>query len=239
MNMTTPHITARVQRFSFNPFDEKEVKTPVMPENKKPSPEITAETPPPPAPVFSQADIDSARSEARAEGYREGTAATQASYAKEEVAQAEAMHSLLEVISNRITLAAESHSLHLKQQHDVIGKLVIAVAKKLAGEALKREPYANVEALLRECMGLITGEPKITVAVSAAKSEGLRQRIDMLKPILQGFEGEVLVSEDTALGDQDCRVEWKNGYGERNATQIWSDIEAIIAKTSLPMKEAM
>ncbi len=231
--MTVSQTASRVHRFKFSSFDGEDMQADMQ---KNPAEKI-ADTPaielPPPPPLFTEQELQNARNEGHAKGMQEGGLAAQAKLDKEAAAREESIHSLLEVIANRITIAAESHTAYLKQQQETVSKLVLAVAQKIAGDALKREPYANVESLMLECMGMINGEAKVMVVVSPARSEGLRQRIDTLKPMLQGFEGEIAVGEDEALSDHDCRVEWKNGYGERNTDILWKKIEAIIATTTL------
>ena len=235
--MAVIETTSHLHRFSFTSFDAKEEEAPaVLPEVKK------TEAPLPPSgplplplqlPAITERDLQAARSEAQALGYREGYAAAQAKFNKEAAAREDAIKSLLEIVANRITIAAETHAATLKEREALMRKLVIACARKVAGDALKREPYAAVESLLRECAGLIASEPKVTVVVSNTLASGLKQRIDMLRPALQGFSGELKVEEDTGLLDQDCRVEWKNGYGERSAEELWSAIEAIVLKTNV------
>ena len=90
-------------------------------------------------------------------------------------------------------------------------------------------PYENVESLLRECLALIIGRPNITVAVTPALSAGLKQRISALRPLLLGFVGEIAVEEEPGMKEDDCRVEWENGYAERDTAKLWKDIETIIA----------
>ena len=68
---------------------------------------------------------------------------------------------------------------------------------------------------------------------SQALASGLKQRIDVLKPTLQGFSGELVVEEDSALLEQDCRVEWTNGFAERNAEELWRAVEAVITKSNV------
>jgi flagellar biosynthesis/type III secretory pathway protein FliH len=231
--------TARVHRFRFSAFDGREEGKDTQ-KPKEEAPKAAAEPPPPgpmhlplTLPAITEKDLQAAKADAQAQGYRDGYAAAQAKFDREAAAREEAVKSLLEMIANRITLAAEAHGNSLKEREALMGRLVIASARKVAGEALKREPYATVEALMKECMGLIAGKAKVTVTVSSTLAAGLRQRIDTLKPLLQNFNGELLVEEDEHLMDQDCRVEWSNGAGERSAEALWSAIEGIIMKTNV------
>jgi flagellar biosynthesis/type III secretory pathway protein FliH len=86
---------------------------------------------------------------------------------------------------------------------------------------------------------VVTNEPNITIAVAPALASGLRQRVDVLKSILPGFEGAILVEEDAEMMEQDCRVQWKAGYAEYDAEALWTIIEGIIMRTNLNAKETV
>ena len=216
-----------MHRFRFASLDGKEEKAAARPQ-AKPSPQSGA---PPHAagplhlplqlPAITEKDMQTARAEAQAQGYREGYAAAQGKFNKEAASREEAVKSLLEVVANRITIAADGHAQAMKERESLMAKLVVAAARKVAGDALRRDPYVAVESLLRDCMSLVAGTQKVTIVVSGTLAPGVRQRIDMLTPMLHGFTGELAVEEDAALLDQDCRVEWGNGYGERNTEALW------------------
>jgi len=233
--MATAQTSSLIHRLHYASFNEKGEKA-ATPKSSiaesKTAAEPVKQAPPPP-PTFSEKDIQTARGEAQKLGYNEGYAAAETKLNKEAAAREDAVHALLEVIANRITLAAESFAAKRQTQEDALPKLALAIAQKLTAEALKREPYAIAESLIRECVGLIAGRPVIVVTVSPARIEGLKQRIGVLTPMLQGFTGELKVEEDAALSEQDCRVEWGDGYAEHHAETVWSDIQAIIAKTTL------
>ncbi len=230
--MTPEQNIARVQRFSFANFKQSEPQPKqeeeILPLITEPVIDLEAQ---------QKALIDeakkSARHEGREQGYKEGYAAAEKKINQEAAAHEAAIKDLLEVISNRITLAAEAHTAYLMQQKDLMGKLVIAISRKIAGEALKREPYESIEVVLRECLGLIIGEPKVTFIVSPEFANGLRQRIEYLRPLLPGFKGELVVEENEAITGNDYRVEWRGGYAERDFTKLWNDVEAVISKTSM------
>jgi flagellar assembly protein FliH len=232
---------SHMQRFPYVSFDPQPPAPTVKKEPSAPAKPIVL-TPeqlplPAPAPVFTEKDVHAARAEGHAKGMREGFAAATAKFDKEASDREEAVKGLLEVIANRVTIAAESHAATLEKQQETAGRIVLAIARKIAGEALKRDPYASVQSLLGECMALVAGEPKIVISASVALAPGLRQRLDLLNARLQGFEGEIVITEDESLFDQDCRVEWKNGYAEQNATRLWASIEGLIHKATLPGKE--
>jgi flagellar assembly protein FliH len=229
--MVTSHPNMRVERFRFVSFNEEE-QPPEAANVVDAQPEAKHDTPSEPVQVFTEQDMEAAKMAGHSEGFRKGYAEAEAKGDKDAAASEEAMRDLLNMIANRITMASETLSNDMKQQQSIMCKLVLASARKVAEDALKREPYAAIETLLRECINLIIGEHKITLVVSPSQKTGLEQRIDTLKPLLQGFEGELIVEEDASLENQDCRVVWKNGYAERNTENLWNEIETLIVKTS-------
>lgn len=227
MNETVTHKPKpSIQRLAFAAFDAPPPPPPVF------APEISAPPAPPPPPIFTQADVEAARQEAHSAGYSEGISAAQAAISARHQANEDAVRDLLDVISNRITLAAESHTDYLRRQQPVMARLILAAARKIAGDALKRDTMAGIEQLLRECADIVAGERRIVISVPpSVAATGLAQRLDTLRLILDGFEGEILLQEDETLGPQDCRVEWKNGTAERSEETMWKEIEAIIARS--------
>jgi flagellar assembly protein FliH len=238
--MAVMDTTSHVQRFKFASFDGKDEAPVAVKQEAPPKAQPVVAAPadgpmhlPLQLPAITEKDLAAARSEAQAAGYREGYAAAQGKFNKEAAAREDAIKSLLEIIANRITIAAETHATSMKEREDLMARLTLAAARKVAGEAIKREPFAAVQSLLHETLNLVADESQVTVVVSSALAAGLKQRIDMLKPMLGGFSGELKVEEDPHLLDQDCRVEWGNGFAERNTDALWKEIEGIIMKTNV------
>ena len=185
------------------------------------------------SPSFSEFEMEEARLSAYQQGLSKGAEEAEAK-AKAEAEGALATHNnLLEVIANRVTLAAESHTHYLQSQQEIMTKTVLTVARKVAGDALKREPQAPVESLLRECIGLMAGSPEVVVTVAATKLDGLRQSMDMLQRHLMDFKGKLSLEADETLGEHDCRVSWKNGQAQRDLNALWNDIESLVKRATL------
>lgn len=225
------HNVSRVQRLSFISFGEE----PKVPEPAQQTLEVVDKVPEPfipepPPKLITEEEVKAARTDGKNQGYKEGYAAAEAKVSKETVKREEDVKAVLDLIANRITLAAEEHTKYIENKREMMNKLVLGIAHKVAGDAMKSDPYATVETVMRECLGLIIGEPKIVVTVSEALTAGLKQRIDSIRPKLSGFTGDLVVESSADIKDNDCRVEWKNGYGEHDAAKIWNDIETIIAK---------
>lgn len=243
--MNVSGSNSRVERFRFLSFDEKEQQAEILAQKpvaaeleQSPSllealPVVTAEIAPPPPPTYSEAQMEQAKQEAYQQGIQAGRAEAEAARDKAAEELAATTKSLLQVISNRISIASEEHTRFLKQQHDLMLNLSMAVARKVAGDALKREPQASVQVLLKECTALFAGNERITVFVPTQRYEGLKLAIDTIIPQLKDFQGQLEIQGDDTLTDNDCRVEWKSGMAEHNAELLWTEIEQIVKKTPL------
>lgn len=231
-NIQQLQTTSRVQRLSFISFSEE----------SKPAPESVAEImevqekviqavePAIELPLITEEEVRAARNEGFAEGYKEGFTKAEAKADKEAAKREEGIKAVMELIANRITLAAEDHVKYIDSRQEIMKGMAIGIARKIAGDAMKSEPYSAAEAVLKECFALIVNEPKVIITVSEPLCAGMKQRIDSLRPLLPGFNGELVVEGSAELSENDCRVEWKNGYAEHDTAKLWSDVETIIAK---------
>ena len=234
---------ARVERFRFIAFDSKEsaasaaTKALAEPAAALIAPEflsqVLAEPPAPLPPSFSEEQMEQAKQEAYQKGLTAGKQQAEAERNKAAEEQAAAIKALLQMLPNQITLASEGHQKFLTSQHEIMQKLAMAIARKVAGDALKREPTHSVETLLKECMELFAGNERIVIFVAVQRYEGLKQSIDSIKPLLKDFKGEVIIEGDKTLGEYDCRVEWKSGAALHSSDHLWAEIENIVKKTAL------
>lgn len=245
--MIQADTSSRIQRFRFVALDAPEavlqagfevlpVSTPEQVMAKEEAVVVAEELPPPP-PTFSEAEM----AEAKAAGYQAGFAAGKAeaeARAAEVAEKAQAAHNaLLETIANRMMMAAEAHAKYLESQQGVMVKTAMTVARKVAEDALKREPYAVVETLLKECSDIVAGSQSVVITVPTAKLQGLQQSVDKLKQHLTQFKGQWVLEGSETLAEHDCRVAWKNGMAERSFEALWSDIEALISRATLNNNE--
>jgi flagellar assembly protein FliH len=107
--------------------------------------------------------------------------------------------------------------------------VALTVAGKLAQVLLKREPAAEVAALIGECLAQVLDEPRIVVRAAPAVVENLKARVDALA-VAHGFAGKIVLFPDDALSDADCRVEWASGGAEHDAAAIRARCEAAIER---------
>lgn len=232
--MTATEAHMRIQRYRFLAFDGSDAPPPPAAKEVIPAVVLSAEEappPPPPPPMFSEQQVEQIRISAYQEGATAGKQEAENAAQRMMLENAATQQALLEIIANRITLAAEAHQNYLAGQKALMGRTILAIARKMAGKALHHEPDAPLEALLTQCAGLVAGSNRIVVIVASGRGEGLGQATEKLRAMLGDFQGEIVVSEDTTLDTQDCRVEWKNGQAVYDHEALWREIEALIAQT--------
>ncbi len=107
--------------------------------------------------------------------------------------------------------------------------LAAAIARKLAPALTSRQPMAEIEAMIGECLRQLPGEPRIAVRATQDIIDQLRPRIEGLAAHA-GATGKMILIVDGALQPGDCRVEWVEGAVERRESEILADIDAAIIR---------
>lgn len=103
-----------------------------------------------------------------------------------------------------------------------------AVARKLATQLMIREPVAELEVLIVECMASLDKAPHLVVHCHPDIADAVRETAE--KHInTAGFSGRLIImgEPDTALGDG--RIEWVDGGIVRDSTIISDQIDKAIA----------
>ena len=106
--------------------------------------------------------------------------------------------------------------------------VALAMAKKIAPAALAALPAGDVEIALRQAMHQAIGEPRITLRAAPVVIEALKARLDEIAHE-EGYEGRVMIAEDTHMQGGDCRIEWRGGGAERSEQMIEDALTALIA----------
>ncbi len=107
--------------------------------------------------------------------------------------------------------------------------LALAIGAKLAGTLMRRQPLAEAEALIRDCLAEVAEEPRVVIRVNEALLDDLKHRLGELAAEC-GFGGEIVILGDDALEGSDCRVEWADGGSERVAADVERQIAAAIER---------
>ncbi len=163
-------------------------------------------------------EIDQLSSRAREQGMKAGQV-------RAAEAQAQEVAKLVEALRN-VTVRAGKATDEVREEASM---LALAAAKKLASAAVDALPAADVEDVLRHALHQALGEPRIVLHTSPKVAEILKPKLAEIA-LEEGFDGRVVVSGEAALGEADCRVEWRGGGAERSSAAIESAIAEMIAR---------
>jgi flagellar assembly protein FliH len=176
-------------------------------------------------PSFSKAELEvacaKAAAEARAAALTEAAATTEARLADATDALAAGIASVLER-ERTIRTETERHAAQLLRA--IVAKAVPALAR--------RDPLAEIEAVVGDCLREVFDEPRVVLRVAEPLFDAMRQRLSGLAQ-QSGFAGKFVLLVDDTLGPDDCRLEWADGGAERNLNRIEREIDGILARALL------
>ncbi|MDP3545362.1 MAG: FliH/SctL family protein [Phreatobacter sp.] len=88
--------------------------------------------------------------------------------------------------------------------------IAVAVATKLAGALIEREPLSEVRRLVADCFANLRGVPHLVVRVNDDLLEDARNELTRLAAE-RGFEGRLVLLAEPGIAIGDCRIEWSSG----------------------------
>ena len=166
--------------------------------------------------------VASARDEGRREGLAEGerNAAVKAAQAMAKAAtdladHVAAMSAALD--DNRQAMLSEAVS------------LASAIGRKLARHLMDREPTAEIEALVAECLASLDAVPHLVIRCNDALADAVR---DLAKERIatSGFSGRLVVLGEPDIRLGDARIEWSDGGIVRDSAALETQIDERIAQ---------
>ncbi|PLX38518.1 MAG: flagellar assembly protein FliH [Hyphomicrobiales bacterium] len=180
-------------------------------------------------PVSEGAPVDvhvrllaNAAEEAYQRGLAEGRAAAEAQAARRVADEA-----------GRLVSAAQSILGALDADRERIERdaatLAFAAARKLAATLVAREPTAEIETLIAECLGPLRQAPHIVIRVDERDVEAIKAEADRIAHE-RGFMGRLVVLGEPDLARGDCRIEWADGGIVRNMDEVAGEAEAAIER---------
>ena len=166
--------------------------------------------------------VASARDEGRRDGLAEGerNAAVKAAQAMAKAATDLADH-----------VAAMSAALDDNRQATLSEavSLASAIGRKLAHHLMDREPTAEIEALVAECLASLDAVPHLVIRCNDALADAVR---DLAKERIatSGFSGRLVVLGEPDIRLGDARIEWSDGGIVRDSAALETQIDERIAQ---------
>lgn len=221
-------MQAKLQRFDFGALQD--FAGPLKPRTPKAA--AKAEEAPPPAPVYSQAQLEAASQEARQAGYQEGVAAGVAEEKKRQDTQTALSEQALMSLTSQLVQLAAAYQETLAQQSLKISQLALLIAKKVAGAALDTQAETAIEGLIRETAPLLFSKPKAVIELHPDILSKLQARVEQYFA-QQRYTGELSFHANDALPSHDARIHWDSGVLSRDTGTLWQQIEALIGSAKL------
>lgn len=159
---------------------------------------------------------------ARAEGFEQGRASAEAQAAQRLADEAARLTNTCR------TLIERADSDRLAVEREAID-LAVAVARKLAGRLVEREPLGEIRALIADCLAPLRKAPHLVLRIAAEDADAIRPHVDKLVRE-NGFEGRMVILGEDDMPRGDCRVEWADGGIVRDSARVAADIEAAVAR---------
>lgn len=181
--------------------------------------------------TFNEVQLEEAKAAARKQGYNEGFEAGSATISRESQERERDINLAIENLTLQLRESHASYDHILAEQSRDIHRFVLAIAHKVAGEALQGRPDLAIQELIHQCLPILVQKPKVTLEANNALIALLEGQ---LKPMLEraGFEGEIAFRPNDALTISDARLEWSGGIAERNTQALWKGIEEMLAHTT-------
>jgi flagellar assembly protein FliH len=105
--------------------------------------------------------------------------------------------------------------------------LAVALARALVPRALERQPLADIEAMLRDLLVRLEGQPRLTLALPSALVDDGRRTLAAIAAE-SGYRGELVVDPDLTLGAGDARLSWRGGCAERDLAELEREATALV-----------
>ncbi|WP_341898097.1 FliH/SctL family protein [Ferrovibrio terrae] len=175
-----------------------------------------------PPPKYSAEEIDVAKAAAFAEGEAAGREAAHGEHQRNLEA---ALHHIGMMLGD---IANSEQRAHIAARTEAT-ELAVAIARKLAGRLIERQPMDQVEALVLRCMDDMRDEPRLVIRAAEAAVQLLDAKIDQLVA-QSGFGGKVALVPDETMAPTDCRINWADGSAERRQAALEQEVDQAVER---------
>lgn len=176
--------------------------------------------------VMTESAIASVVASAREEGRKEGLAEGERS------AAARAAQAIAKAATNLADHTAALNAALDDSRRATLSEavtLAASIARKLARHLMEREPAAEIEALITECLASLDAVPHLVIRCNPELADAVRE-IAMARIATSGFSGRLVVLGEPDIAMGDARLEWADGGIVRDATALDAQIDQRIAQ---------
>lgn len=102
-----------------------------------------------------------------------------------------------------------------------------SIGRKLAAHLVAREPAAEIEALITECLASLDQAPHLVIRCHPDLADIVRETAEQ-KMTTSGFSGRLVVMGEPDIPPGDGRIEWADGGLVRDSAAILEQIDTCI-----------
>lgn len=175
--------------------------------------------------IVTESAMTALLSKARAEGFEQGLAEGEQSVTAR---AARVIASAAESLADRAAAMSAALDDARREMLTEAVDLAASIGRKLAGHLLAREPAAEIEALIADCLASLDGVPHLVIRCHPDLAEQLRE-IAGNRIATSGFTGRLVVIGDPEQGLGDGQIEWADGGLIRDVESVSNEINARIA----------
>jgi flagellar assembly protein FliH len=125
-------------------------------------------------------------------------------------------------------IAARYTTIETRMETEAVD-VAIAVARKLCGELIAREPLGEITALVSDCFAQLVSTPHLVVRINDSLYEAAHERIDRLAK-QSGFAGRLVILAEPEIESGDCRIEWADGGVVLERATIEAKINELVGR---------
>ena len=176
--------------------------------------------------AVSPAEVAQKVAEAEARAYRNGydTALREAKVESDRRA-ATALQEIGVAIKG---IAARYSGIESRMETEAVD-VALAVARKLAGDLIAREPLGEITALVSDCFAQLVSTPHLVVRINDTLYEAAHTRIEALAK-QSGFAGRLIILAEPSIQTGDCRIEWADGGVVLERAAIEAKINELVGR---------
>ena len=175
----------------------------------------------PPAPTFSEDELEQAKQAAFAKGKEEGQRESRESIEKATQSVVESIGGVIEQVFAQSRTAL-----------DEIASETLVLVKSIVAKAIPhyagQHGLEEINALVNQALEVAHDKPAITISVAESMVEPVRKALEK-SPQAQAYQGTVDVAAQSDLGASDCLVRWgTEGGAQRSLAEIIRDVMAVL-----------
>ncbi|MHC8509101.1 MAG: FliH/SctL family protein [Rhodospirillales bacterium] len=171
--------------------------------------------------LFTEEDMQAARSAAFEQGRRQAETDFFASM------ESEVLSLVRDIAANLTQICAIQERENAKLTGEAVS-VAHAICRKVVPALFEKNSVEEVAHQVHEAVQDLSAAPRILLTVAPALRGPLAERIEHIVAG-SGYDGRIEVLEDETLEHGDCLMAWGDGGAERRLADIWRQIDAIVA----------